>query len=136
MAVGTGAITLSDVVVEIGGTQNSLADCFADACSAGFNGLYSKTGQWLSEFRGYNDNNCGSTCTQLSGIRSSASSGTAACSGTLELSTYGNASTLSSCTAIYSNSTCTNLKPARYYSDGTAWRYWNGTSFGTSGLCF
>ena len=37
---------------------------------------------------------------------------------------------------IYGNPDCTGLASAGYYSDGDAWRYWNGTIFtGLNGLC-
>lgn len=37
---------------------------------------------------------------------------------------------------IYRNPDCTGLAAAGYYSDGSAWRYWNGTIFtGLNGLC-
>lgn len=40
-----------------------------------------------------------------------------------------------SATVIYANSSCTGTAPIGYYSDGTFWRYWNGSSFTTSDLC-
>lgn len=56
MPVGTGNISLQDVVNEIAGAQSSLRDCFNDANSGGFNPTYNKGGgDFLSEFRGYSD---------------------------------------------------------------------------------
>lgn len=59
MTVGTGAISLQNVVDEIAGAQSSLQDCIDDACSAGYNGTYyTAPATSLSEFQGYNDANC------------------------------------------------------------------------------
>lgn len=56
MAVGTGAISLSEVIAEISGSQSSLRDCVDDHKAAGLNPTYGSTPVTsLAEFRGYND---------------------------------------------------------------------------------
>ena len=40
-----------------------------------------------------------------------------------------------SATVIYRSSNGTGNAAAGYYSDGSLWRYWNGTSFTTNGIC-
>lgn len=55
MAVGTGAISLTDVIAEITGLQSSLQDCVDDSNSDGFNISYGTPPiTSLAEFRGYN----------------------------------------------------------------------------------
>ena len=48
---------------------------------------------------------------------------------------WGNASTFVLSTQIWSDSMQTTLAPAGFYSDGTNWKYWNGSSFTGSGIC-
>ena len=43
--------------------------------------------------------------------------------------------TFLSATALYSNSNGTTFATSGFYSDGTEWRQWNGSSFTFSGLC-
>lgn len=65
------------------------------------------------------------------------SSGSAACTGsfrTYRIDTY----SFSTATKIWAgtDTSCTGaLQAAGYFSDGITWRYWNGSSFTTSGNC-
>jgi len=55
MALGTGAISLTEIVAEIAGGQTSLQECFNEA-NGTFNSTYAIGGvQAMSEFRGYSD---------------------------------------------------------------------------------
>lgn len=84
-------ISLSTVITEIGlPASSSLADCFA-AASGTFNGTYAKTGQWLTEFRGYVHSSPCNTTNTMNFYPSSgqASSGAGTCpSGGTEQSYY------------------------------------------------
>lgn len=62
------------------------------------------------------------------------SSGPAACIAGDFTPYYGNDSALDLTTVLYSNSSCTPAA-AGYYSDGTGYRYWSGTSFGAYTAC-
>ncbi len=54
MAVpNTNTFSLSDVITEIGGVTDSLADCFSNANSAGFDPAYSGSKNSLLNFRNY-----------------------------------------------------------------------------------
>ena len=56
MPVGTGNISLQNVVDEIAGVQTSLQGCVNDADAGGFNGTYyTAPATSLAEFRGYDD---------------------------------------------------------------------------------
>ena len=73
MALSTSSnIQLSQVIAEIAGVQNSLADCFTDANPAGFDPTYEGAKDRLSNFRGYNDNPVNVTLLPISSVRSSA----------------------------------------------------------------
>jgi hypothetical protein len=74
MALGTGAITLAQIRVEVGlGATASLADCFT-AATGTFNPTYAIAGvQAMSEFRGYSHAVTGitislSTLTNITGL--------------------------------------------------------------------
>lgn len=87
----------------------------------------------LSEFYGLSAT--GGSCVRITNVRFSTTSGTAACSASLSLGTYGADATFANNSSIFSNNTCTNTAPAGYYSDGTIWKYWNGSSFTSNGIC-
>lgn len=56
MAVGTGAISLTEIIAEIPGTQTSLQDCVNDANGSGLNGTYYTVPlDSVADFRGYTE---------------------------------------------------------------------------------
>lgn len=56
MAVGTGAISLTEVEAEIAGVQTSLSGCIGAANAGGFDPTYyTAPATSLAEFRGYSD---------------------------------------------------------------------------------
>lgn len=68
MPVGTGAISLQDVVNEIAGAQTSLVNCVSDHDAAGLDPTYGSTPVTsLSEFRGYDDTPTYYSLTKCSG---------------------------------------------------------------------
>ena len=48
---------------------------------------------------------------------------------------WGNDTTFVLSTEIYTTEPGTTFAPAGFYSDGTNWKYWNGSSFTGSGVC-
>jgi len=80
MAVGTGAISLQDVVNEIAGAQTSLQDCVDDHQAGGLDPTYGSTPVTsLAEFRGYADT-CRTTTSLNFYATSSSGSSIGACS--------------------------------------------------------
>jgi len=69
MAISTSLpIRLSTVITEIGlPAASSLQDCFDNATGT-FNGTYAKTGEWLTEFRGYSHSCNTTTSLNIGGI--------------------------------------------------------------------
>jgi len=61
--------------------------------------------------------------------------GQTACDNNSPSTLYGNASTFSSSTLLYVTSNCNTSAPSGYYSNKTIWKYWNGSSFTSSGNC-
>ena len=58
-----------------------------------------------------------------------------ACNASTSLYYIPQGQTFNTATALYSNSTGTNFAASGYYSNGTEWRLWNGTSFTLNGIC-
>lgn len=139
MAISTALpIRLSTVIAEIGlPASSSLQDCFDNATGT-FNATYAKTGEWLSEFRGYNHSVPVTDVVSLAtGVN-----GSAACTAyadPLNRSNYyiptGQTWDGTAPTYLYTDVAGTIYASSGYYSNGTTWRIWNGTGWSGSGSC-
>ena len=67
-------------------------------------------------------------------VSNSTTSSTDACNATTG-TWYTDTGTLSNATRISKASDCSTYPTARYFAEGSDWRYWNGSSFTTSGNC-
>jgi hypothetical protein len=127
------SFSLQDVVNEIPGGQTSLQECFNEANSSSFDSAYQGSKNSLRNFRNY------STIQQVTVYSKYLGKNTTedlACSSPFNLYYISGSSNFLNATNIYTNSSATKKAPAAYYSDGGAFRYWNGNSFSSiSGLC-
>lgn len=113
-----------------------------------FNGLSASTNYWFCAYAKASTQSevIGSTlgfsttsaavCVAITTSRDTAS-GQTACTAATRSYRYNNAS-FSSATAVWvgTDTTCSGANVAAgYFSDGVIWRYWNGSSFTTSGTC-
>jgi len=135
MPVGTGTISLLQVMTEIGlsSPNNTLVQCINYAKLAGYNPTYfTSPATSLLEFRGYDH-----TPTIYTENLYYSASFTVCPSGGSFITRYTTgSSTFSSATGLYTTIGGTTYAPAGYYRQGTFWRYWNGSgSFGSSGVC-
>lgn len=141
MAVGTGAISLNDVRVEIGlSSPTSLSACIAAATGTFDPTYYTAPATSLAEFRGYVHGGAARVLVQLA--YNSTSGGTTACTDAgdpLLLNDYyipnGEVWDGVAPSDFFTGSTGTTHPASGYYSNGTTWRIWNGTSWSGDGLC-
>lgn len=134
MAVGTGNISLSEVLNEVTGEATQSLQGAVDAADlAGLDGnYYTAPLDRLSDFKGYNDNPITLFLVNW-GYQSSGGLGGSCSQPTVPR--YSDSTNLLTSTVLYSNSTGTTLAPAGEYSDGSNWRTWNGSSWLASGIC-
>lgn len=76
------------------------------------------------------------SCTQISGsLYFSVTSGQDACNNAKPLTLYGDNLSFASTTTLHTNSMCGPTASSGYYSNKSIWRYWNVSSFTSSGAC-
>ncbi len=79
------------------------------------------------------------TCTsvQVTDVKYSASSSSAACAASNSLGIYGNDAAFANCSVLWQGAGCTTYANTGWYSNGSIWKYWNATTaqFTDSGLC-
>jgi len=135
MPVGTGAISLSQVVSELGLLMpRSLNQCISAAVLKDYHPTYFQSpATSLLEFRGYDK----ARTAYPESLGYSASSSAAACSaGTATYYTIGSA-TWTSAIGIFTTSSGTTYAASGYYEQGNNWRYWDASigSFTSAGVC-
>lgn len=139
MAVpNTTTFTLMDVRTEIsnggGGTATSLLDAFSRSNDSGFDINYKGSKNQLLNFRNYTHN----TTTTYQKSLGVAGTSTDACTNHANMvyvTRWLDNPDFLSASKLWTNSAGTTNAGAGYYSDGGSWRYWNGLSFTSSGLC-
>lgn len=130
--VGTGNIKQTDVRTEMATSPNSLTGMVSRANSTGgWHSTYEGLHDRLSNFKGYNDSQI-TTYAHGMGIHTT---NTASACGNPPLTRWTDSSSFSGANYIWTNSSGTNYAPAGYYSDGSTWLYWNGSSVTNNGLC-
>lgn len=118
----TTTFTLQDVCDVVVGSQSSLQDCVNDAISSWYDGTYyTAPATSLLEFRNY-----GKTGT-LTNLQYSISSGAAACAAS-STAYYTDTGSLSTANIIWTNAAGTSKAATGYYSNGSAYYFWNSTS--------
>jgi len=136
MPIGTGTITLLEVMAEIGGlgTSSSLGLCIGAAILKDYHPTYFQSpATSLLEFRGYDK----ARTVYAESLGYSASSSAAACSaGTATYYTIGSA-TWTSSTGIFTTSAGTTYAASGWYEQGGFWKRWDATtgSFIGAGSC-
>lgn len=129
----TNTFSLEDVRLEIGlAATASLSSCFLNANAGGFDPLYEGSKDRLSNFRNYNHSAGGLTTISLSYDFSTSAS---ACIALPPNNYYSNSANLSAATVLYTDAAGTTSAVAGYYSDQIIWKFWNGSSFTSSGSC-
>jgi hypothetical protein len=140
MAVGTGAISLDEVRIEIGlSSTASLQDCVDNATGTFDPTYYTAPATSLAEFRGYSH---GGAARQLVSLSVDGSSGSTACTDWTDPLTRNdyyipNGETWDgTAPSDFFTAVTGSTHPASgYYSNGTTWRIWNGTSWSGVGAC-
>ena len=134
MAVPNNAsFSMLDVINEIPGAQNDLVECFAESVDGGFDPAYKGSKNQLLNFRNYDHFKGFGTKQETVGY--STSSASLACNATQFVFFIEYGRTWANTTKIWSNFEGTVLAPARWYSDGSRARYWNGSSFTSISFC-
>ena len=119
------SFSLLDVINELPNSPDDLLECFAISNDAGFDPAYKGSKNQLLNFRNYNHNPFNARKASTRG---------AACS-TFNIQIYFSKTSLSNSTRIYSDSSKTTYASAGFYYDGTALRYWNGSTFTSTIPC-
>ncbi len=126
MAVpNTNTFSLSDVITEIGGGVDSLADCFSNSNSLGFDPAYSGGKNSLLNFRNYSD----TPDMQNVVLSKSNSSFADSCLFGNSAIYYVNEGTFEDSTMLFTNISGTTNAGMGWYSDGLRSRYWNGNAY-------
>lgn len=143
----TNTFSLSDVIAAVedhaGSISDTLNTAHSNALSTYYDSSYSGSKNSLYNFRNYGPPDTTTTTTtttttscvsySLSNMFYSANNCTDACFGT-PISLYGNTNNFSTCTKLYSNTSCATATVG-YYSNGLICRYWSGLTLGFEQTC-
>jgi hypothetical protein len=124
------SFSLQDVINEIPGSQDDLAECFTEASASEFDSAYSGSKNSLRNFRNYGASN--TTSVSLGYGSTALNACTAQGSGNNVTMYMPSGQGFSTATHLYSDSAGTTNASAGYYSQSGIVRYWGGGSFSGS----
>ncbi|MGB5820725.1 MAG: hypothetical protein WBG90_14665 [Saonia sp.] len=128
------SFTLLNVISEIPGPQDDLAECFSQATDSLFDSSYRGSKNSLRNFRNYGATQ--SPTIYPVNLGRSFFNQAQACTSNKGFYYISGSDSFAQATALYNNSSGTATASEAFYSDGLAVRYWDGNTFdGPASLC-